>query len=119
MYMNQLSYSDKLNIIGHNENTLALWFRNTLSIITLNMLFLIIFKNQKFKYLFFILPILSLSFFSYIMYQYKVKHDIIYNEVKGDEIDKFYEVGVNNIYILLFLIVFLTSLLILYFIKFI
>ena len=53
------------------------------------------------------------------MYQYKVKHDIIYNDVKGDEIDKFYEVGVNNIYILLFLIVFLTSLLILYFIKFI
>ena len=27
--MDKLSYSDKLNIIGHNENTLALWFRNT------------------------------------------------------------------------------------------
>ena len=117
--MEKLSYSDKLNIIGHNENTLALWFRNTLSIITLNMLFLIIFKNKKFKYLFCILPILSISFFCYIMYQYKVKHDIIYNDVKGDEIDKFYEVGVNNIHILLLFIVSLIILLILYFIKFI
>ena len=117
--MDKLSYSDKLNIIGHNENTLALWFRNTLSIITLNMLFLIIFKNKKFKYLFFILPILSISFFIYIMIQYKTKHDVIYNNIKGDEIDTFYDVGVNNIYILVFLIIFLIIFLILYFIKFI
>jgi hypothetical protein len=117
--MDKLSYSDKLNIIGHNDNTLALWFRNTLSIITLNMLFLIIFKNKKFKYLFFILPILSLSFFIYIMFQYKIKHDVIYNNIEGDEMNKFYEVGVNNIYILVFLIIFLIIFLILYFFKFI
>lgn len=117
--MDKLSYSDKLNIIGHNDNTLALWFRNTLSIITLNMLFLIIFKNKKFKYLFFILPILSLSFFIYIMFQYKIKHDVIYNNIEGDEMNKFYEIGVNNIYILVFLIICLIIFLILYFVKFI
>jgi len=117
--MTNLSYADKLNIIGHNETTLALWFRNTLSMITLNLLFLIIFKDKKLRYLFFVLPIFSLFFFSYIMYQYKIKHDIIFNYIKGDEINKFYYFGIQNIYVLIIFLITLMIFIILYFIHFI
>ena len=45
--MTELTYSQKLLILAHNENTLALWFRNTLGLISLNMLFILLFKIKR------------------------------------------------------------------------
>ncbi len=95
--MTKLTYAEKLNILTNNENTLALWFRNTMSMISINMLFLILFKDKLYRYMFLVIPTLSLMFFLRAMYQYTKKHDIVYNEIEGDEIKIYYEIGINNI----------------------
>lgn len=117
--MVRLSYAQKLSILSNNENTLALWFRNTMSMISINMLFLLLFKEKKYKYIFLIIPLLSILFFFRAMYQYIKKHDSVYNNIEGDEMDTYYNSGINNIKFLVIFSITILSIIILYFFKYI
>lgn len=111
--MIQLNYSQKLNLLAHNENTLALWVRNTMALLTFNMLFILLFKkiNIKYNYIFFILPILSLILILFSLSNYKLKHDSIINNIKNDELILYYNIG--KIYVILLIIfIFLIGILI-------
>ena len=117
--MTKLTYAQKLNILTNNENTLALWFRNTMSMISINMLFLILFKEKKYKYIFLVIPIASLLFFLRTMYQYTKKHDIVYNDIEGDEMNMYYDIGINNITFLVTFTIIIFIIMLIFFFKYI
>lgn len=117
--MTKLKYNQKLTLLAHNENTLALWFRNTLSIISVNMLFLLLFKNNKNKKFFLILPMISIIFLLFTTYSYNKKHFSILNKKNGEELDLYYKIGMYNIFFLILISTILLVIIILYFKKYI
>jgi len=114
--MTKLKYEQKLTLLAHNENTLALWFRNALSIISLNMLFILLFKNYN-KYLFLILPIVSIFFLLLTTYNYNKKHISILNNTIGEEIGIYYTIGIHNIFFLILIAFIVFIIIILYYKK--
>tara|TARA_Y100000591_G_C21714334_1_gene635270 strand:+ start:408 stop:758 length:351 start_codon:yes stop_codon:yes gene_type:complete len=116
--MTKLNYNQKLTLLAHNENTLALWFRNALSIISLNMLFILLFKNYN-KYLFLILPLISILFLLFTTYNYNKKHTSILNNTINEEIEIYYIIGIYNIFFLIIIACIVLIVIILYYNKYI
>jgi hypothetical protein len=112
-----LTYEEKVTLLARNENTFSAWVSNTFALISFNMIFLFLFKQEKYHYYFLIIPFISIMLMVFSIYNYKKKQDSVINSKSGEELLLYYNIGLDYIYFTSLILFIVLVMLLLYFIK--